>query len=47
MTNHQLAKFGGHRHCGSEDRIVLVCLVVLQGHMIKEKREFIGRIPSG
>ena len=27
------AKFGGHRHCNSED-MILVCLVILQDHVI-------------
>ena len=26
MVSHHLAKFGGHRHCGSGDLVVLVCL---------------------
>ena len=29
------AKFGGHRHCGSEDVMILVCHVVLEDHAIK------------
>ena len=36
MTCHQLAKFGGHRHCGSGDIMVLVCQVISQDHMIKD-----------
>ena len=24
-----LAKFGGHRHCGNEDIVILVCHVIL------------------
>ena len=29
------AKFGGHRHTGSED-IILVCQVISQDHVIKD-----------
>ena len=36
MTCHQHAKFGGHRHCGSGDIMVLVCQVISQDHMIKD-----------
>ena len=29
------AKFDGHRHCGSEDIMILVCPMILQDHEIK------------
>ena len=32
---HRRSKCGDHRHCGSGDIINLVCLVILQDHMIK------------
>ena len=32
----KLAKFGGHRHCGSEDIMILVYQVISQEHMIKD-----------
>ena len=31
------AKFGGHKHCGSEDVVVLVCHVISQDHVIKSE----------
>ena len=29
------AKFGGHRHCGSENIMVLMCHVLLEDHVVK------------
>ena len=43
---HHPTKFGGHRLCGCRDKIVLVCHVILQNHMIKELCYFVGRNPS-
>ena len=37
------AKFGGHRHCGSGDKLLLVCLVISEDHVIKELCDYIGR----
>ena len=34
-------------HCGSEDIMILVCHVILQGHLIKKSSDFMGRSPSG
>ena len=31
------AKFDDHRHCGSGDKIVLVCHVILQDHNLDHK----------
>ena len=45
MTSHQLAKFGGYRHCGSADIMILVCHKTSQNHVIKESCDFIGRSP--
>ena len=45
MTSHQLAKFGGYRHCGSADIMILVCHKTSQNHVIKESWDFIGRSP--
>ena len=28
-------KFGGHKHCGDEDVLILVCHMILQDHVIK------------
>ena len=41
MSNHYL-KFGGHRHCSSEDIMVLICHVILQEHVIKASCNFMG-----
>ena len=38
-----LDKFGGHRHCGSENIMISVCSVILQDHVIKESCDFMGR----
>ena len=46
MTSHQLAKFGGHRQCGSED-VIVVCHVISQDPVIKGSCDFMGRNPSG
>ena len=39
-VNYHPAKFGGHKHCGSED-MIWVCHVVLQDHVIKGLVHFI------
>ena len=46
MLSHDLANFGGHRHCGSRDIILLVCHVILQGYLIKGSCDFMSRSPS-
>ena len=46
MINHQLVKFGDHRHCGSGDVMILGRQVILQDHVIKESCDFMGRISS-
>ena len=33
---YRLAKFVCHKHCGSEDIMILVCHVILQDHMFKD-----------
>ena len=43
MTKHELARFGGHRHCDSGDIMILVCRVILQDNVIKRSYDFIGR----
>ena len=37
QVNYHLTKFGGHRHCGGEDImiLILVCHVILPDHVIK------------
>ena len=45
-VNYHLAKFGDHRHCGSEDIMILVCHMILQDHVIKGSRDFKGMSPS-
>ena len=39
-------RFCGHRHCGSDNIMVLACHVILQDHVIKGSCDFIGRSPS-
>ena len=41
-----LAKFGGYRHCGSGDKMMLVCHVTLQDQVITGSRDFMGRSSS-
>ena len=38
----QVAKFGGHRHCGTGDILNLVCHVILQDQEIKGSCNFMG-----
>ena len=45
LTDHPTV-FGGHRHCGIEDIMVLVCHVISHNHAIKELCDFIGGSPS-
>ena len=40
---YHLSKFGGHRHCGSKDIIILFSHLMLQDHVIKSTCEFKGR----
>ena len=35
MVNHIRTKFSSHRHCGSRDKMVSACHVILQEHMTK------------
>ena len=35
MASHQLANFGGHKHCDSEDVMILGCHMISQDHVIK------------
>ena len=44
-VSHQPAKFGGDRHFGSEDIMVLVSLVILEDHVIKGSCEFMCKSP--
>ena len=39
-------KFCGHRHCGSEYIMALVCHVILQDQVTKESNNITGRSPS-
>ena len=47
MVSHHFAKINGHRHCDSEDLMVLVCHMILQNHVIKMLCELIGGSSSG
>ena len=46
MVCHHSAKFGGHRHCDSEDILVLVCHFSFQDHVAKGSSNWIGMSPS-
>ena len=46
-VSHHPSKFGGRRHCGSEDIMVLVCHMISQDDLIKGSYNFLGRSPSG
>ena len=39
-VSHQPTKFGGDRHFGSEDIMILVSLVILEDHVIKGLCDF-------
>ena len=43
---HHTAKFGGHKHCGSEDIKVLVCHVISKYHVIEVSCDFMGSSSS-
>ena len=43
MANHQLAKFGSRRYCGSGDIMILGCHMISQDHVIEESCYFMGR----
>ena len=30
-----IAKFGGHRHCSSENTMIFVCYVIYEDHLIE------------
>ena len=38
MVSYCLAKYGGHRHCGSEQIMILVFLVILEDHHLSKSR---------
>ena len=46
VRSHHPAKFGGQRHCGSRYKMVLVCHVILQDHVIKGLCDFMGSSQS-
>ena len=39
---HHTAKFGGHKHCGSEDIKVLVCHVISKYQVIEVSCDFMS-----
>ena len=43
QISNQPARFGGHKHCGSGDMMVLVYQVILQHLVIKSLYNFMGR----
>ena len=44
-SSDNLTKFGCHRHCISDDVMVLVYHMILQDRVIKGSCDFMGRIP--
>ena len=42
-VSHLSGKFGGHRHCGKVDKI-LICEVTSRDHTFKELYDFMGGI---
>ena len=44
-VSQQPTKFGGDRHFGSEDIMVLVSLVILEDHVIKDSCDFVCKSP--
>ena len=40
----ELVKFSGHRHSGRGD-ILLICHMILQGHVIKGSCDFLAKNP--
>ena len=45
MVSHYPANFTGHKHCGNDDVVVLVCKVILENHVTKGSGKFVGRRP--
>ena len=45
-VRHHPNRFGGHKHCGIGDIMVVVCYVTLQNHKIKALYEFMAKSPS-
>ena len=45
MVSHQLATYGGLKHCGSK-YMLLVSRVISDDHVIKGSCEFMGGSPS-
>ena len=45
-VSYHSAKFGGHRHYGNGDILVLVCHITSQDHVIKASCDFMGKGPS-
>ena len=39
-------RFGGNKHCGSGYKMILVCNMILQDHLIRGLCEYTGRSPS-
>ena len=46
MASLQFANFGGNRHCGSGDIMVLCYHVVSQDHVIDRSYNFMDKSPS-
>ena len=46
MVSHHPTKFNGQRHCSSGDKMVFVCHVTLQDHVIKALSNFMVKSPT-
>ena len=43
---HNATNFGDFRHCGSGDKVFLICLVILKDHVFKGLCDLMGGVPS-
>ena len=44
-VSHDPAKFGGDKHCGRGDIMILICHVISQDHVTLGSCDFMGRSP--
>ena len=46
ITSHYPPKFGGHRHCGREDILFLVCHMTSRDFVVRESCSIMVEFPS-
>ena len=46
VPRHHPVRLGGHSHCSSGNKIVLICYMISQDHVMKGSCDFMGRRPS-